>query len=182
MSSQTKSTSLQAYRLLLYRKPLHPELFDVRGRRTIEHAEYAFELWVAPGTHILRFEHNDVCATELITDIEDAIPERGLLSALPCAGEREHEQEFSDSIKYMASVQTEQLPESLYKDTYDELVDFGRMNEAIIHEWLDEENGRCASVVDVQRFRREVHVQAYHMLARGGVVLRSQSIFEHKPS
>ncbi|MEM1166214.1 MAG: DUF2617 family protein [Planctomycetota bacterium] len=179
MSAPTKSTALHAYRLLLYRRALHPELFEVKGRRSLQHGDYRFELWVMPASHVLRFEYQELCATELVTPREDSIPDRGLISALPCAGEREHEHEFSDSVKYMASVQTEQLPESLYKDTYDELVDFGHRNEAVSFEWLDEDGGRCASIVDAQRFRREVHVQAYHLLAQGGVVLRSQSIFEH---
>lgn len=80
----------------------------------------------------------------------------------------------------MSTVQTEQLSEALYRATYDELVAFGHENEALMHEWTDEDGGRCASIVDTQRFRREVHAQTYHLIAQGGLVLRSQTIFEHK--
>jgi hypothetical protein len=48
----------------------------------------------------------------------------------------------------------------------------------MIHTWNDEEGGRCASILDLQRYRNEVHAQAYHLIALGGIVLRSQSIFE----
>ena len=180
MTVPTKSTSLQAYRLILYRRALHPELFPISGRRSIEHMAYNFEAWVMPGAHLLRFEHDGSCATELITPQEQGIPERGMVAAVPCAGERDHEEEFGDKVKFYSTIQTEQLPETLYAATYDELMEFANEQGAMVHTWNDEDNGRCASIVDIQRFRREVHVQTYHMLAQGGTVLRSQSLFEHK--
>ena len=179
MTSPTKSASLQAYRLIIYRRALHPELFQVKGRRHIEHLDYEYEAWVLPGGHLMRFQHGSTCATELITDMEDGIPDRGVVAVMPCAGERDHDQEFGDTVKYVSTVQTEQLQENLYRSTYDELMEFGRENEALIHEWLDEDGGRNASILDIQRFRREVHAQAYHLMSQGGLVLRSQSIFEH---
>lgn len=179
MSVPAKSLNLQAYRLILYRRALHPELFKVKDRRLIEHADYEFEAWIMPGSHLMRMQFDGLCATELITDQETGIPDRGILAAVPCAGERDHEQPFGDTIKYVSTVQTEQLAETLYADTFDELHEFGRENDALIYEWKDDEGGRCASILDIQRYRREVHAQSYHMIAQGGLVLRSQSIFEH---
>ncbi len=180
MSAPAKSTSLQAYRLILYRRALHPELFPITGRRNIDHMGYNFESWIMPGAHLLRFEHEGSCATELVTSQEHGIPERGMLAAVPCAGERDHEQEFSDKVKFYSTVQTEQLTETLYTATYNELIEFGNEQGAMIHEYRDNDGGKCASIVDIQRYRREVHAQTYHLLAQGGVVLRSQSLFEHK--
>lgn len=182
MTLPSKSFSLQAYRLIVYRRALHPELFDVRGRQAISHDGYDFESWLMPGGHLMRFQHEGVCCTELITCQEDGIPDRGLVAAMPCAGERDHEETVGEKIKYLSTVQTELLPESLYRATYDELVAFGRENEALVHEWHDEDGGRCASILDLQRFRREVHAQAYHLTSSGGLVLRSQSIFEEATS
>jgi hypothetical protein len=179
MSSQTKSANLQAYRLILYRRALHPELFGVRARRTVEHTGYEFEAWVMKAAHVMRFRHEDVCATELMTDQEMGIPERGIIAAHPCAGERDVEQDFGDSIRYVSSVQTEQLPDALYRATYDELIQLAGENDAMVHSWNDDEGGRCASILDIQRYRREIHAQSYHLLSQGGLVLRTQSIFEH---
>lgn len=179
MNPPSKSSSLQAYRLILYRRALHPELFRVRGRRTLAHGSYQFEWWIMPGSHLMRFEHGTECATELITDQEDGIPDRGVVAAIPCAGERDHDQQFGDKIRFVSTVQTETLPESLYQATYQELTQFGKQNDALMHTWLDDDGGKCASILDVQRFRKEVHAQAYHLLAQGGLVLRTQSIFEH---
>lgn len=34
-------------------------------------------------------------------------------------------------------------------------------------------------MIDTQRYNREIHAQAYHLIAQGGVVIRTQTIFEH---
>ena len=180
MSHTTKTAGLQAYRLILYRRAVHPELFQIKSRATVPHGEYDFEAWVMPGGHLMRFAHNGVCATEIVSDQEFSLNERGLVAELPCAGERDHEQPFGELVNVMSTVQTETLPENLYNDTYQELVEFGVERNAARYIWEDEDGGRCASIVDVQRFRKEVHAQTYHLLASGGIVLRTQSIFEHK--
>lgn len=180
MNSPSKSSSLQAYRLILYRRALHPELFRVKQRKVLSQGDYQFEAWIMPGSHLMRFEYAGGCGTELITDQEDGIPDRGIVAAIPCAGERDHEQTFTDKIKFVSTVQTESLPESLYSATYQELTAFGKEQDAMIHTWLDEDGGKCASILDIQRYRREVHSQSYHLMAQGGLVLRTQSIFEHK--
>lgn len=180
MNPTTRSSSLQAYRMILYRRALHPELFRVKSRRTLDHGEYKFEAWLMAGSHLLRFEFGGGCATELITDLEEGIPDRGVVAAVPCAGERDHEQAFGEKIRLVSTLQTESLPESLYAATYKELVAFGKENDAMVHTWQDEDGGKCASILDLQRYRTEIHAQSYHLMAQGGLVLRTQSIFEHK--
>ena len=57
-------------------------------------------------------------------------------------------------------------------------MEFGHERDALMHLWEDPEGGRCASILDLQRFRKEIHAQTYHLLSQGGIVLRSQTIFE----
>jgi len=80
----------------------------------------------------------------------------------------------------MSTVQTETLPENLYNATYRELVEFAESRDAARYLWTNDYGARCASIVDIQRLRREIHAQTYHLLATDGLVLRTQSIFEHK--
>lgn len=178
MSTPLKSASLQAYRLFLYRRALHPELFSIKGRRMHRYGSYEFESWIMPGQHVMRFLYNNQNATEVITGGDVLLPQRGLVSALPCAGEKDHDHRYSDEVNFMTSIQTETLPENIYASTYEELTEFGKENEALMHFW-DEEAGPCASILDIQLLRNEVHAQAYHLLSPGGVVIRTQSIFEH---
>jgi hypothetical protein len=180
MNAPAKAANLlQAYRIVVYRRALHPELFRVKNRITIAHGDYEFEGWVMPGSHVMRFQTGQACASELLTEQESGLPERGVAAAFPCAGERDFEQDFGGKLKYVSTVQTETLSENLYLATYRELYEFAREVDAAAHTWTDSDGGRCLSFLDVQRYRKEIHAQAYHLVAAGGLVIRSQTIFEH---
>ena len=172
-------SALQTYQTIVYDRALHPELFELRGRRVVSHGDYELEAWIMDGRHLLRFDLGESSTSELVTDQEQGLPTHGVIQTFLCAGERDFDHEFKDKgVRYMTTVQTETLSEALFVATYEELAADARENRALMHEWRDEA-GRCLSIVDIQRYNKEVHVQAYHLLAQGGAVLRTQSIFEH---
>jgi len=174
-----KSHSLQSYQMLLYGRALHPELFPLKARKVMRHGAYELEMWAMAGSHLLRFEHGPLCACELMTDQEGNLPETGVVTAFLCAGERDYEHRFEKAkVTYMTTVQTESLSENLYLATYDEMLAHARENAAIVHRWEDE-CGNCLSMLDAQTMSKEVHIQSYHLLAQGGLVIRTQTIFEH---
>jgi len=179
MNVPTKSNVLQTYQVVLYNRALHPEFFPLKARRVVTHGDYELEAWVLPGSHLLRFEYKTLCASELLTDQDKNIPSSGIVTAFLCAGERDFEHKFvKDRVTYMTTVQTETLSDNLYNSTYEEMVAFARQSSALNHQWADEA-GPCLSMVDIQRLNTEVHAQTYHLVASAGLVLRTQTIFEH---
>lgn len=179
MSSINRTPSTQMYRMLLYERALHPELFSIEDRRIIRRDDYELEAWLMPGGHALRFQADNHCLSEIVTDQDIALPERGLLHALPCIGEKEHDQTFAKRVRFVSAVQTENLSDNLYMATYNEMKDFAAESEAMTFGWQDDgESLPNLSVVDLQRYRGEVHAQTYHLLGVGGFILRTQSIFE----
>lgn len=182
MSTQVKQTHirqncLQALQTIVYRRPLHPELFEIRGKRVVAHPSYELEAWIMDGSHALRFGSAGFCASELVTESNKQSPDVGIVDTFFCAGDRDYEHKFErEGVNYMTTVQTEQLSDNIYASTMEELQDFGTEVNALRCEWDDD--GPCLSMIDTQRYAKEVHVQAYHMMARGGVVLRTQTIFE----
>lgn len=189
MSTPQRTNALQAYQVVLYDRALHPELFSLKGRRVVRQPHWELEAWVMHGQHLIRFERGPICASELVTDQESGLPTAGAVAAFLCAGERDFEHSFvpqgaaapgspKGSVVYMTTVQTETLSENLYVATCEEMASHAREHDSLVHAW-DEESGRGMSVLDVQRYAEEVHVQAYHLLPTGGVVIRTQSIFEH---
>jgi len=180
MDTPTRVNSLQTYQVVLYDRALHPEFFDLKSRRVERLNDFEFEAWLMNGGHVLRFEVGQVCASELVTDVERGLPDTGVVAAFLCAGERDYDHSFPGGpLNYITTVQTETLAENLYLSTHEELLAFGQESEAMIHQWEDE-MGPCLSMLDTQRFSREMHVQAYHLLANQGIVLRSQTIFEQR--
>lgn len=211
MNLPTKPNGLQTFQIYLYRKALHPELFPLKGRRSLVHGAYEIEAWIMPGAHLMRFQHGKLCACELLTDQEGSLPMDGAVTGFQCAGEHEFEHVFeTERVKYITSVQTEQLTDNLFQATYEEMVQFAQETGALVHQWADgpvvsangRSNGHAAhngfhanghagangasvgggrnlSLLDVQRLTKEVHAQSYHLIARGGLVIRTQTIFEH---
>jgi len=181
MSIGHKASVMQTFRLMVYQRALHPELFDLQGRRMYRHGDYEAEIWVYPLGHVVRFQIDGQCLTETVIQEGDHLPEHGLVHALPCLGEKEFElqpTDSTDSIGYVTTVQTEALTDNLYLTTYREMMDFAKENDALCHDWLDETGADNLSVLDVQKFQKEFHFQSYHLINSCNMVLRTQSIFE----
>jgi len=172
------ATAIERYQTMLMVVRPSPELFTIHDSRSIERGGYRFSAWVTHGEHVLGIWSGTGSACEVVTDRPDEVPEAGLIDAFYCAGERDAEHKVPKSrITHMTAAQTEQLPHHLYQDTYNELDELARLDDALVDRWNDG-TGPCLSVVDLQDLAREVHAQAYHMRAREGMVLRTQTIFE----
>jgi len=180
MSTSGKSPTLLSYHVLLYNRALHPEHFPIKGRR-VERQPGVFEMeaWVMSGAHQLRFECRGLCACELVSEeMEGRFPKEGVVSSAPCLGEREYEHLFErDRVLYINTAQTETLSENLFIATYDEMIGVAKKNNSLLHRWNDEA-GACLSMIDIERRPREVQVDAYHLIASGGFVLRTETIFQ----
>jgi hypothetical protein len=180
--SISKTSNAQVFRLMLYTRPLHPELFNLQNRRIHNQLEYEVETWVTPNGHVIRFQAGDETLTEAVIDSGDHLPEAGLEHALACLGEKDFELECEEDfgVGYVTTVQTESLTDNLYMATLRELRDFVREANSLAYEWIDDDGTPCLSIVDTQVYRKEFHVQSYHLLGGSGIVLRTQSIFEVK--
>ncbi len=177
MSISHKSFNAQLFRLMVYRRPLHPELMDLQGRRICRHGDYEAECWLAPSGHVVRFQIGQEVITEVVIEKGDHLPEQGLVHALPCLGEKDFELD-DEGCGYVTTIQTESLTDNLYLATMREMRNFALESDALFHQWKDNEGVENLSVLDVQKFKREFHVQSYHMIGATSMVLRTQSIFE----
>ena len=177
MTINSKSPIAQIPKLMLYKRPLHPELFTFNSRRVDRHGDYEVETWLVKGGHVVRFVLDGQSLVEAVLEGNDHLPESNLAHALPCLGEKEYEYEGDNKINYLTTLQTESLTENLYLATYREMRDFANEVGGL---WHEEETpaGPNLCVLDCQKYRSEFHVQGYHLTAHNGSVLRTQSVFE----
>lgn len=179
MSVGHKSFNAQLFRLMVYQRALHPELLNLQGRRLYRHGDYEAECWIAPLGHVVRFQIDEDTLTEVVIEKGDHLPEHGLVHALPCMGEKEFELESDCQVAYVTTIQTESLSDNLYLATYREMRDFATESDSLVHEWKDEDSLNM-SILDCQKFKREFHVQSYHLIGTYSMVLRTQSIYERR--
>jgi hypothetical protein len=180
-AAASRVPSLQNYHLLAFRKVLYPEFFGIEGRQRVQHGEYETEAWIFHGGHSLRFQLNGFCVSEVVVEHIDQIPDRGLITALPCAGERDFEEKVAENIVYMTTMQTETLSDHLYLGTYKEMMQHARENNSLFTAWTDASGKPNLSLIDVQHFRNETHVQGFHLRSDCGLVLRTQSMIQIVP-
>lgn len=178
MSIGHKSSNTHLIRLMVYNRALHPELFDLQARRTDRHGGYEAENWISAGGHVVRFQLGSDVLTETVIEAGEHLPETGLVHALPCLGEKDYELEEGGPIGYVTTLQTESLTDNIYMSTYREMKEFARETGALNYGWEDDMGSPCLTVLDAQKYKREFHIQSYHLLGASGVVLRTQSIFE----
>jgi hypothetical protein len=179
MDTQTTALNLHTVHTILHERAIHPELFEITARRTVGHGRYELDAWAVRGGHVLRFTLDGRCVSEIVTDRNADALSHGSAAAFPCAGEHELDRKLPRTgVTYMTSIQSEQLSEVLYRATYEEIEDLAREVDGLVVRWADPA-GPCMTLIDTQRLAREVHVQTYHLSAAGGVVLRTQTIFEH---
>ncbi|MEO0587787.1 MAG: hypothetical protein AAF078_09120 [Planctomycetota bacterium] len=179
MSVSHKSVQQQMFRLMLFGRVLHPELFQLNDRRLDRHGEYEIESWITHSGHVVRFNLRGDCLTEVCTADGDHLPEAGLLHALPCLGEKDFELESPHGgIGYVTTLQTENLSDNLYQATYREMLQFAEESGSLVAEGEPVDGLPTLSVLDTQKYRTEFHAQSYHLLGAAGTVLRTQTMFE----
>ena len=174
----TKSSSPHAYAMLLYRRAVHPEFFGIEARRKVQHGDYEFEGWIFKGGHCIRFQYGAISFCEVVVDNPTSLPDRGLAGTLPCAGEHDHDEKITEEIIYMTSIQSESLSDHLYLGTYKEMLQHGRDSDSLMVAWSEPNGKQNLSLIDLQRFRNELHVQSFHLRAASGLVLRTQSMVQ----
>ncbi|CAN5740635.1 hypothetical protein BH11PLA1_BH11PLA1_19980 [soil metagenome] len=204
MNATTKAASTQCHNLILYRKALHPELFTMRARKVIQQGSYELEAWAMNGSHMLRFQRRDLCLSELVTDREGGLPTTGVVTGFPCVGERDYTHPFaSDGVSYITTMHTESLSANLYRATYQDMLMYAEETDAMLVQWRDGGEpspnasappvyansssraavataGKNMTVIDIQRSNKDVNIQCFHLIAQGGFVLRTATIFEHE--
>lgn len=177
MNVSNKAPITQIPKLMLYKRPLHPELFTFNARRVDRHGDYEVETWLVNGGHVVRFVLDGQSLVEAVLEGNDHLPESNLAHVLPCLGEKEYEFEDEGKLAYLTTLQTESLTENLYLATYREMKAFAKEVGGLYHEH-DTPGGPNLCVLDCQKYKREFHVQGYHLTASSGNVLRTQSVFE----
>jgi len=170
-------------KFVLYRRPLHPELFCIHGSRHVERPAYQAEIWVCGLSHVVTVQSSGRCVTEVTTEDIEVLPQNGLVTSFQFRGERDHLEKFDDGMHYILSTQVERMNRHLFHASHRDLLDYARARGIMVlfEEWTEEENLAPFSFVDWELRDREMHVQAFHAFPADYTILKTQSIFEVGP-
>ncbi len=166
--------------LLLYQRPLHPELFRILRTEKVERRVYEADIWLVEGGHVISFTAGKHTLAEVVLMGGEPLTDRGLIQTIPCRGEKYHEMTApGGTIKYMISTQEEQLTQTLYEATKHEIASYAAKRELMTAEVpATPENGATLSVLDIERRSHELLVQSFHLFDENQMVIKTQGIME----
>jgi hypothetical protein len=179
MSNRTKQRRSGGLTLFLYQRTLHPELFKIYGTEQVSRRAYDADIWLIEGGHVISFTAGKTTLAEVIVTGPMQLPERGLMQTIPCRGEKYHETTIGANVKYMISTQEEQLTQTLYDATKQEIAAYAIKRE-MMHVDLPStsDNGASLSVLDIERRSHELLVQSFHLSDDNLMVIKTQAILE----
>ncbi|MEM1011889.1 MAG: DUF2617 family protein [Planctomycetota bacterium] len=181
MSQRTKQRKQFALNLLLYSNPVHPELFRRHRSMTVDRKAYSANVHLIDGGHLVEFDAGGSHLTEIVLNGGENKPNNGLIEEVPCRGERCHEAETHENIRYMISTQEEQLSGTLYDATRREILDYAQKRELMWTEVPADEaegRGRFLGALDIERRAGELLVQSFHLFDEFQMVVKTQAIME----
>jgi hypothetical protein len=178
-SNRTKQRRSGGLTLLLYQRSLHPELFKIYGTDRVIRRAYEADVWLVEGGHVIAFTAGKNTLTEVIVAHGEVATDRNLVQTIPCRGEKYHETTFGGNIRYMISTQEEQLTQTLYDATREEITAYAAKRELMTADQpATGETGGFLSVLDIERRSHELLVQSFHLFDENQMVIKTQSILE----
>lgn len=180
MPNRTKQRRTGGLTLLLYQRPLHPELFHILRAEKITRRAYEADVWIVEGGHLISFTAGKHTLVEVILTSGEPVNDRALIQTIPCRGEKYHEMTApGGTIKYMISTQEEQLTPTLYEATKHEIANYAAKRELMTAETpATPECGAALSVLDIERRSHELLVQSFHLFDDNQMVIKTQGIIE----
>jgi len=179
MPNRTKQRRAGGLTLLLYQKTLHPEFFHVLATEQVVRRAYEADVWLVEGGHVISFTSNKNTLTEVIIMGQAPGTDRGLIQSIPCRGEKYHEMTSAGTIRYMISTQEEQLTQTLYEATRNEISTYAARRELMMGEVpATPDTGAILGVLDIERRSHELLVQSFHLFDETQMVIKTQGIFE----
>jgi hypothetical protein len=183
MSNRTKQRRSGGLTLLLYQRTLHPELFKIFATEQVTRRAYDADIWLIEGGHVISFSAGKTTLAEVIVTGAHQLPDRGLMQSIPCRGEKYHETNIGTNVKYMISTQEEQLTQTLYDATRQEIAAYAAKRELMYSDNPSNgdntgDTGGSLSVLDIERRSHELLVQSFHLSDDNLMVIKTQAIIE----
>jgi hypothetical protein len=163
----------------LYARALHPELFEVRATRAIEHAGYTLVLRICESGHLVELRRKGETLVEINIDSRREIPSRGRCLTIPLGGGRDLEAQPIPDIRFQASIQLERLDREVF-DRLTQEFHADIRHAALAHVFGSRNRLRpdAVSLLFAECGARSVGIHAFHTFPDDFAVVRTQSLYE----
>ena len=166
---------------LLYSRPLHPELFDVYREQYIHRDDYQAVIRITDTCHVVTWQHEDVCLTELVTTPENPLPKKRRLLTCRLRGERSETMQLGAGVVYQTSFTVERLEREIFARLQLEH-ESDAQERGIFHHFHPPHRLAASplSHIAIEARARSLLLHTFHTFPDECAIVKSQSLFEFK--
>ena len=163
----------------LYRRPLHPELFETLACREVRQDDYILTLRITPTGHVLTWQTRETFLTEITAERGQPLPGRGHVWRHPFLGERCDAFRASPAISYQMNAQVEVLPPEVFREIHQELRADG-CKRGLIHLFHEYDGFGLAPIGFITADARAgcLVVNTFHTFPAECTLLKTQTLIE----
>ncbi len=165
----------------VYSRPLHPELFEILATQKIQRPEYSLTLNVTRTGHVITWDSEDVCLTEVTTAADLSLPVKRKLLHYKFRGEHTGKIDCAHGVCYQMSFQVETMQPEVFLHTHDEILADGH-KRGLLHNF--QPNHRLAvapvSLIAAETKADCLMLSVFHTFPVENTVVKSQTLIEKK--
>ena len=163
----------------LYGRSLHPELFQVFKRQTIQRGDYQATIDITSTGHMVTWRYHGLTLTEIATSAHHPLPQRRRLLSYKLKGQRSDRIECRGGSTYQVDFQLETVEPEVFW-TFQQELGYDGQRQGMLHRFNS--SGRMAlgalSYVNVESRNRSLLIQAFHTFPDDYAIVKSQSLIE----
>jgi hypothetical protein len=170
---------MEGVSLHLFRRPLHPELFETLATRVVRKDDYTLTVRITPAGHVLTWHTPDVTLTEMTASRSQELPERGHVWRHRLRGEHSDAFRASAVVSYQMNTHTEVLPEELFLRLHEELLSDGK-KRGFLHLFHPAHRFALTPLGYVTADARAgcLVVNTFHTFPEESAIIRTQTLIE----
>jgi hypothetical protein len=167
----------------VFGRTLHPEWFTVRAHRRYAQAGWEADVRIVDGGHVVLWGCGPVRLAEVLTGPETVLPEPGLLYHSAVRHERSTSLRPGPGTEYQTCFAAERIDAEVFAHLSDELTDDPGKG-GLFHRFGSTTRLAPAPIsrIYVETRPRGLSIQAFHTFPDERAIVRTQSLFEIRPS
>jgi hypothetical protein len=167
----------------VYARAIHPDWFTVRQHRRVVQDGWEADIRIIEEGHAIIFRSGAVRLTEVLGGPETALPEPGLLFHSPIRRERSVSLRPGEVVDYQTCFDVERVDPEIFAHLSEEMV-LDAERGRLFHRFTPPNRMAAAPIshIHIEARVRGLSVQAFHSFPAECAIIRTQSLFEPRPS
>jgi hypothetical protein len=179
MTAASERPPVTGLSLMLYARPLHPELFDTLVVRRVRHEDYDLTVCITRTGHVISWQNARGHFTEVTAAAGQELPARHRLLSHPLRGEHTERLTSVGGVSYQSSTTVETLPPEVFRHAHDEIAADG-LRRGLFHNFRPRHRLALAplGLVTTDAWSGCLVLATFHTFPAERVVVKTQTLIE----